>query len=126
MKNKIVKVKVDYTYDHLADALFVYIKDNNDYEEAIELNPITYLSFNSKGFPAAIEFLDASKVLRAKKYGLQNIKKIDININITEECIKIKSSFMIPLHNKEESKVNILSIGNDHVMPVVNVELITS
>ncbi|MDR3290526.1 MAG: DUF2283 domain-containing protein [Methanobrevibacter sp.] len=126
MKNKIVKLNVDYTYDPLADVLFVYIKDNNDYEEAIELNPITYLSFNSKGFPVVIEFLDASKVLRAKKYGLQNIKKIDININITKECIKIESSFTIPLHNKEESKVRTLSIGNDYLIPIVNVELITA
>jgi uncharacterized protein YuzE len=117
---------VNYTHDPLADALFVYIKENNYYEEAIELNPITYLSFNSKGFPIAIEFLDASKVLRAKKFGLRNIKKIDISINITKECIKIESSFMIPLHNKEESKVSTLSISNDYVIPVVNVELITA
>jgi hypothetical protein len=36
-------LKADYSYAESADVLFVYVKNNKNYEEKIPLDPITHM-----------------------------------------------------------------------------------
>jgi uncharacterized protein YuzE len=115
-----------YSYDALVDVLSV--KSNNliIIEESIELNPNIYLSFDDKGIPVAIEFLDASKLLKVNKLGLNKIMKIDISININNDNIKVLCKFIIPKHGGNVEKRVNQSISNKEGMQPINIELATA
>ncbi|MDR2544717.1 MAG: DUF2283 domain-containing protein [Methanobrevibacter sp.] len=119
-------VDADYYYDGLADVLFVYIKDNEDYEDAIDLNDNVILSFNSQGVPVAFELLDASKMLNANKFSLKHMQKININIMIDKSQISVNGIFTFQVHSKLKDMKSSSTISNDYDMPIVNIELATA
>lgn len=121
-----LKKKLDYKYDALADALLIYAADSSDYEEAIEINPNTYLSLDEDSYPAALEILDASKVLDVQKFNLKNIKSINLKICINNKKIMNDCVLEIPVHNKNQIKSTNPVIVNDMDLPDITAELATA
>lgn len=122
----ILKKQLDYRYDSLADALFIYVVDSSDYEEAIEIASNTYLSLDEDNYPVALEILDASKVLDVQKFNLKNIKRINLKMCINDEKIIVDCVLEVPVHNKNQIKSTNSVIVNDLDLPSITAELATA
>ncbi|WP_297897601.1 DUF2283 domain-containing protein [Methanobrevibacter sp.] len=120
------KKQLDYSYDYLADALFIYVVGSSDYEEAIEINNNTYLSLDEDSYPVALEILDASKVLHVKKFNLKNIKSINLKTCINNKEIIVDCVLEVPIHNKNQIKSTNSVIVNDMNLPNITAELATA
>ncbi|MDR0911527.1 MAG: DUF2283 domain-containing protein [Methanobrevibacter sp.] len=83
---------ITYTYDPLADALFIQV-ENYEHENTIELNNDVMMDFNKNDEFIALEILSASKVLDTTKFSLKNIISIDLHLKITNDQIFINSIF---------------------------------
>ena len=122
----ILKKQLDYRHDSLADALFIYVVNSTDYEEAIEITPNTYLSLDENYYLVAIEILDASKVLDVQKFNLKNIKSINLKMCFNNEKIVVDCILEVPVHNKNLIKSTNSVIGNDLQLPSITADLATA
>ena len=120
------KKQLDYSYDYLADSLFIYVVGSSDYEEAIEINNNTYLSLDEDSYPVALEILDASKVLHVKKFNLKNIKSINLKTCINNKEIIVDCVLEVPIHNKNQIKSTNSVIVNNMNLPNITAEIATA
>ncbi len=98
MNNKVV-----YDYDRQGDSLFIYCIEDYEYEVSLELDNDVILDIDKEGKPVAFEFLNASKIFNLDKSYFNNLSKITIQSNITEEAINLKVQLIVPVHNKTQT-----------------------
>ncbi|MGL6298579.1 MAG: DUF2283 domain-containing protein [Methanobacteriaceae archaeon] len=115
---------LNYNYDALADVLYMYLVDNLNHEEGVELDNNTFLTLDKNGAPVALEILDASKVLSIpNKLSLKRIKSINLDIKITKDFITVYCILNVPIHSSENIKSSKSVIANVMGLPVINTEL---
>jgi len=115
--------KLNYRYDDLADALFIYVIDGPDYEEAIELDSNIFLVVGDDNYPTALEILDASKVLDVQKFSLKRINRIHLKMCISNDKIIVECILNLLIHSGEEIKSTNSTIVNDMGLPTLEAEL---
>ncbi len=121
MNNKVV-----YDYDRQGDSLFIYCVEDYEYEVSLELDNDVILDIDKDGKPVAFEFLNASKIFNLDKSYFNNLSKITIKSNITEESINLKVQLIVPIHNEIQTfGMNRISTNlND--LPSMEDELVTA
>ena len=107
-------------YDFQSDILYISNTIDYRYNESIEMGNNLILDFNENDRPVALEILDASKFLKVKKYSLQHIKHVRLELLIDEDIISIKGSFIVLMHNKEVAKPFVGETINDINLPFMN------
>lgn len=93
---------------------------SGDYDYSLELEDNVIVDFDNNDVPCAFEFLDASKLFGFDKSSLMNIKKIHISIKITSELIKLNTSIVAVVHNKDVSNSLQNSLANNLNLPELN------
>lgn len=114
--------KMEKDYDFQNDSLFMYITDEYEYKESIELGNNIILDFDKNDVPVAIEILDAAKVLNVEKFSLNNLKGLIMEISIEEDTITIKAEFKVVLHQMELDAPISLEVPNDLDLPQMQTE----
>ena len=118
--------KVVYDYDHKGDSLFIYCAEPYDYEVSLELDNDVILDLDTEDKPVAFEFLNASKVFHIDKSHFNNLVKISIHSEITEEAISLKVQLIVLVRNKNQViDVNRISSNLNHI-PNMATELVTA
>lgn len=80
--------RLEWSYDHECDCLFISRIAKYDYEESIEMNADVIMDFDTSLNPSAFEFLNASKVFKSNNGDLCDIKRIKVHVSINEDLIK--------------------------------------
>lgn len=111
------RFEVVSNYDVQSDILYIHKTIEYNYKESVELGNNLILDFSEDNNPVALEIIDASLFFNVKKYSLQNIKNINLNVHINENIICIKGKFVFPVHNKGLSKSVNEETVNDINMP---------
>ena len=91
---------MDQDYDYQNDSLFLYIEDEHEYKESIELGNNIILDFDKYYVPVALEILDASKILGIEKFILKKGFKLQMQIRINADSISIQATFKVFKHQK--------------------------
>lgn len=104
-------------YDTQNDSLFMYITDEYDYKESVELGENVILDFDENDVPVAIEFLDATKFLNVSKFSLEHLVNLDMDIRIDADFISIDAVFKVLFHQKEVFAPVKLEVPNDLNFP---------
>lgn len=100
--------KMTTDYDVLNDSLFMYIIDDYEYNDSIELGDNFILDFDNNHVPVALEILNASKILKIEKFSLRHPFDFHMEIDITEDTITIEASFKVLFHQKEiDAPINL-------------------
>lgn len=121
MNNQVV-----YDYDFKEDSLFIYSVDDYEYNVSLELDNDVILDIDIEGKPVAFEFLNASNVFNLDKHYFNNLTKIIIQSNITDETIKLNVQLVVIIHNKNQTfDINRIST-NLSGLPSIESELVTS
>ncbi len=107
---------ITYTYDHIADALFIKVK-NYEHEHSIQLNDNVIMDLNKDKQFIALEILNASNVLNTNISSLENIIDIVLYLKVTDYQIFVNGIFTLPAHDHEEIKVTNATILNDLNLP---------
>ena len=94
--------QVEYDYDYKGDSLFIYCVEHYEYEVSLELDNNVILDLDINDHPVAFEFLNASKLFGLDKSKFNQLVKISIQSNITEEAISLKVQLVAPIHNKNQ------------------------
>jgi uncharacterized protein YuzE len=118
-----INFKGEYKYDMEVDGLFLYVKEDYDYETSVELDNDVMLDFDKNGIPVALEILNASRVLKAPKYSLNKIRKIRMTVGIDEKSINLKLAIKVLVHNKKLTQSVDTFTSNDIGMPNSETEL---
>ncbi|MBQ6099217.1 MAG: DUF2283 domain-containing protein [Methanobrevibacter sp.] len=121
MNNKVV-----YDYDRQGDSLFIYCVEDYEYEVSLELDNDVILDIDKDGKPVAFEFLNASKIFNLDKTYFNNLSKITIQSNITEEAINLKVQLIVPIHNKTQTFGMNRITTNLNGIPAMESELVTA
>ena len=123
MQSKNMKAVTKYYSDK--DIFFVKVFDGYDYKTSLELEEGVILDFDINKNPVALEILDASEIFKLKDNDLLNhIKKFDMNIEITEEVIRIKVKIEFSVQNRISSLKSM--VLNTIQAPVMQTELASS
>lgn len=118
--------KVTYDYDHKEDSLFIYCVEHYEYEVSLELDNDVILDLDINGKPVAFEFLNASKVFNLEKSYFNNMVKISIQSDITEESISLKVQLIVLVHNRNQVfDVNRITSNLNHI-PSMETALVSS
>ena len=118
--------KVTYDYDYQGDSLFIYCVEDYEYEVSLELDNDVILDIDTEGKQVAFEFLNASKIFNLDKSYFNNLVKIAIQSNITEEAINLKVQLMVPVHNKTQTFDMNRITTNLNGIPAIETELVTA
>ena len=118
--------KTTYDYDYQGDSLFIYCVEDYEYEVSLELDNDVILDIDTGGKPVAFEFLNASKIFNLDKSYFNNLVKIAIQSNITEEAINLKVQLMVPVHNKTQTFGMNRVATNLNGIPAIETELVTA
>jgi uncharacterized protein YuzE len=117
--NKKDSFKMDKDYDVQNDVLYLHVIDDYEYKESLEIGGNIIVDFDKNYVPVALEILDASKFLNVSKFSLKNLIKWDMNIQVTEDSIKVKASFIVPVRQKEVEKPLLAEAMNDINLPII-------
>lgn len=117
--NKKDSFKMDKDYDVQNDVLYLHVIDDYEYKESLEIEGNIIVDFDRNYVPVALEILDASKFLNVSKFSLKNLIKWDMNIQVTEDSIKVKASFIVPVRQKEVEKPLLAEAMNDINLPII-------
>ncbi|MEN4017535.1 MAG: DUF2283 domain-containing protein [Methanobacterium sp.] len=117
--NKKDSFKMDKDYDVQNDVLYLHVIDDYEYKESLEIEGNIIVDFDKNYVPVALEILDASKFLNVSKFSLKNLIKWDMNIQVTEDSIKVKASFIVPVRQKEVEKPLLAEAMNDINLPII-------
>jgi len=103
------KIKISsIVYDEDIDILEVYINQKTDYCE--NLDDFTIIHFNKNKKIVGLEFLDISKTLGIPKKVLNNLKTVEILININPEERKMAlKTKMISIISEKQTNINFIS-----------------
>lgn len=118
--------EVVYDYDSKGDSLFIYCVEDYEYEVSFELDNDIILDIDSEGQPVAFEFLNASKIFNLDKSYFNNLAKITIQSNITEEAINLRVQLIVPVHNKTQTFGMNRIATNLNGIPARESELVTA
>ena len=116
---------VSHTYDPIADALFIKVK-NYEHEHSIQLNNNVIMDLNKEKQFIALEILSASHTLNTSISSLENIIAIVLHVKVTDYTIFVNGMFTLTVHNHEEIKVTNASILNDFNIPKMDTNLATT
>jgi len=116
---------ISYTYDPIADALFIKVK-NYEHETSIQLNDNVIMDLNKEKQFIALEILSASHVLNTNKSSLGEITNIVMHVKVTDYQIFVNGIFTLAIHDHEEIKVANASILNDINLPNIDTSLVTA
>lgn len=117
---------IEHAYHPDADALFINMVENYDYDKSIELTNDIILDFDVDRKAVALEILGASKVFNVSKFNLKNIGPIEMKIGVNEKLICVELSIGILIHNKEILKsLNQTTVNNINATSM-NIELATA
>ena len=116
---------ISYTYDPVADALFIKVK-NYEHEHSIQLNDSIIMDLNKEKQFIALEILNASLVLNTSISSLEDIINIVLYVKVTDYQIFVNGIFTLAIHDHEEIKVTNASILNDINLPNMDTNLITA
>jgi len=106
------------------DILFIKVFDGYDYKISLELEEGVILDFDMNNNPVALEILDASEIFKLKDNDLLNhIKKLNINVEVTEKVIRVKVKIEFNVQNKVSSLKSI--VLNTIKVPAMQTELAT-
>lgn len=82
------------------------------------------LDFDINNIPVALEILDATKKINVSKQYLNKINSFNLEVEVTEEIIRINALFGFVIHNKKNShELNSLIDNYSHI-PNLNAKLI--
>ena len=109
--------RMNKDYDIQNDSLFMYITDDYNYKESVELGNNVILDFDENNVPVAIEFLDASKLLKVQKFSLKHLVKLNMEINIDDESITLDAEFKVLVHQKEVPAPVKIEVPNELNFP---------
>jgi uncharacterized protein YuzE len=105
--------EVETLYDYHSDTLGIRAKNDYKYKASVELKNDLILDFSQNNQPAALEILNASKLLKVDKSALNNIIKLNMTLKITKEVINLNLHIGVLFQNKTLSKsINGLAINN--------------
>lgn len=104
---------MDIDYDYKEDILFFYSKKQK-YKFSEFLNKSIVMDFNENKIPMGLEILNASKLFKAKKHLLTNIKEGDMEIVISEKNIELNINLIIEIHQKSTPIAPINVVGNNN------------
>lgn len=104
-------------YDSRSDSLYLYITDEYEYNESVEIDNDVILDFDKNLVPVAIEFLGASKLLGVSKFSIMNLRTLTMQIYTNEKIISIKACFTVPFHQKEIKSPIEVTTTNDINIP---------
>lgn len=116
-------LEMDYEYDSQADALFIEKKSEYEHNQSIEIDTGIIMDFDEKNNPAALEILDASKILNTSKFNLIRDLQGVFTIKITEKTISLEAKFKVKVHNKEQNRPLNPKTINEFNIPESEVEL---
>ena len=119
-------ILIEHSYHPDADALFINMVEQYDYEKSIELANNVILDFDHNGKTVALEILDASKVFNVSKTSLRNIGPISMKVMIDEKLICIELSIGVFIHKKEIHKSLNHSTSNSINAISMDIELATA
>lgn len=107
-------VKYDvYTYDKSTDSLFIAFPIEYEYEKVIPLKDDFLMEIDTKGYPRAVEILNASSYFNVDKDLLNIPRKVHMEITVTDTKIIVEITLtlqnmdMIPLVELVENNINI-------------------
>lgn len=109
--------RMNKDYDIQNDSLFMYITDDYNYKESVELGNNVILDFDENNVPVAIEFLDAAKLLKVQKFSLKHLVKLNMEINIDDESITLDAEFKVLVHQKEVPAPVKIEVPNELNFP---------
>lgn len=92
MKQSIIKVNLDYSYDKDTDSIFFKVKDEYQYSQSIEIGEGIILDFSKDGFPVALEILDIAELLDVEADFFDMIDAVNVNVEINELCVFLSFS----------------------------------
>ena len=113
-------MKINYSYDKDVDSLFIYLDEDYNYDESIELTPNIIMDFDVNSYPVAVEILSASILFKIDKESFDNIENIVVHIEIDEDIIKL--TVILTIINNDDLIINSKCI-NDFKAPIFNTEL---
>ena len=123
MQSKYMKAVTKYYIDE--DIFLIKTFDKYEYETSLELEEGVILDFDINNNPIALEILDASKIFKLKDKNLFNsIKKLEMNVEATEELIRVK----VEIEFNQKNKISSLKsyVLNTIKAPVMETEIVTS
>ena len=87
--NQIKRFDLKYSYDFDVDSIRIKITEDYEYCESLELEDGIILDFSNEGIPVALEILDISDLFSVEKDCFENIKNINVTIEITNSSISL-------------------------------------
>lgn len=109
-------------YDMQNDSLFMYITEDYNYKESVELGDIVILDFDENNIPVAIEILNVAKLLNVQKFSLKHLVNVKMAITIDDESIIIDAEFKVLVHQKEVPAPIKLELPNELNFPQMQSE----
>lgn len=117
MNRTIIEKKGDAAdYDAQNDSFFVYSKEAK-YKSSIDLDDII-LDIDEDNSIMGVEILDISAKFGISKYDVQNYRRLDVTIEITEKIIDVQLTLSFLKRNAEVSRVTEASAINSMNLPV--------
>lgn len=105
-------------YDVQNDSLFLYVADDYNYKESIEMDENTILDFDENYVPVALEILKALEFFNVNKFSLTRPIGLDMIIEIDEKSITMKASFLIQIRQRTTEKPINIKTPNDISLPL--------
>ncbi|MCL2115536.1 MAG: DUF2283 domain-containing protein [Methanobrevibacter sp.] len=124
MNKMISQESINYTYDPIADALFIKV-ENYEHETSIQINDNVIMDLNKEKQFIALEILSASHELNTDISSLEEIMNIVLYVKVTDYQIFVNGIFTLAVHDHEEIKVANASILNDINLPNMDTSLAT-
>lgn len=104
--------EMEQDYDYRGDSLFLYVDEDYNHKKSIRIIDDIIMDFDNNDIPVAIELLNASKMLNIKKSALKQPIRLDINIHVGKDVIKLEANFLISIHKKQVQMPLVEEIAN--------------
>lgn len=107
-----------YSYDEVADAMFVSIPVDYEFDDVMKVDEGVFLEYDVDKLPKSIEIINASKKFDVEKEDLMNLQSLQLEFDINSDRICVKLD--IKLKNECEMDLNQHIDNNVKLHDVVN------
>ena len=83
------RFKMVKDYDVVKNVLYLYIMDEYNYKESVEISDNIILDFDENNIVVALKILNATETLNVSTAAIMNITKWNMTIVITEDLIDV-------------------------------------
>ena len=114
------RFKMVKDYDVVKDVLYLYIMDEYNYKESVEISDNIILDFDENNIVVALKILDATETLNVSTAAIMNILKWNMTIVITEDLIDVDIDAdivtLMPIKQKKlKERVSTITINKINI-----------